>query len=282
MGRPPSVVNVKLAHQKGFKVVMTENLDQTASRTRLALWVQRTATRMARRMMAGLVHRLAWDVYGELDAMIYVVPHEWETARYLFDAAQDRGHIIPHGLTQEALEALGRSQAQGDYLISAATIAPRKNSLLLAEAARVARVPVVFIGKAFSETDDYFVRFRRLVDDQWVRFPGFVSEEEKIRLMRGARGFVLFSQFESGCIALVEAAAAGLPLMLPDLAWARLAYGGHAGVRCVALGGVDAMARGLSDFHAGARRGDRPTFPIESWRDIAARYVEVYKRVLGR
>ena len=39
--RPPYAVNVSLAHEKGFKVIMTENLDQTASRTRLQLFLQR-------------------------------------------------------------------------------------------------------------------------------------------------------------------------------------------------------------------------------------------------
>ena len=37
----PGGLNVILAHQKGFKVVMTENLDKTASRSRIELFGQR-------------------------------------------------------------------------------------------------------------------------------------------------------------------------------------------------------------------------------------------------
>ena len=41
----PGMVNLQLAHQKGFKVVMTELLDQTSSRSRTQLFGQRMATR---------------------------------------------------------------------------------------------------------------------------------------------------------------------------------------------------------------------------------------------
>jgi hypothetical protein len=45
--RPPPT-NVDLARQKGFKVVMTELLDQTASRGRAQLLAQRSFTKLAR------------------------------------------------------------------------------------------------------------------------------------------------------------------------------------------------------------------------------------------
>ena len=47
-GRPPSVHHVRFAQKKGRRVVMFENLDQTASRSRLALFGQRWLTRLAR------------------------------------------------------------------------------------------------------------------------------------------------------------------------------------------------------------------------------------------
>ena len=47
-GRPPLVQHVRFAQQKGRRVVMFESLDQTASRSRLALFGQRVLTRLAR------------------------------------------------------------------------------------------------------------------------------------------------------------------------------------------------------------------------------------------
>jgi len=157
MNRPP-LFNVRAAQAKGFKVVMTELLDQTASRSRSQLFGQRCVTNLARTLLpSGLTYRLGWDVYQELNAMVYVVEHEWETAKYLFRANPARGHIIPHGMEPDALADLARPQAQEDYLVCAATIHPRKNSVLLAQAARLAGVPVVFLGKPYASDDAYFL-----------------------------------------------------------------------------------------------------------------------------
>src|SRR5580658_8500199 len=88
--RPP-VMNLRAAHIKGIKMMMTENLSQTASRTRSQLFVQRSFTRLAQALLPpGLTIRLGWDVYRELDAMVYVVENEWAAAKYLFAADPER------------------------------------------------------------------------------------------------------------------------------------------------------------------------------------------------
>ena len=187
---------------------------------------QRCLTNLARTFLpSGLTYRLGWDVYRELDAMVYVVEHEWETAKYLFRAeSRARATSSRTEWNADALADLARPQAQEDYLVCAATIHPRKNSVMLAQAAHLAGVPVVFLGKPYAPDDAYFLEFQKHVDNKMVRYPGFVSTEEKHRYLRGARGFVLISQFESGSIAVYEAAAAGLPLLLSDLPWANKVY----------------------------------------------------------
>lgn len=281
-GRPPSNAHVELAHRKGLKVVMFENLDQTASRSRFALWIQRLVTRLTSRLLPGLTNRLAWDVYQRLDALIYVTQLEWKVAQYLFKAPPARGHVIGHGLREESLADLRRPEPPGDHLISIATITERKNTVLLAKAARRAQVPVTFLGKPYADRDPYFLQFQSLVDNQWVRYPGFVSEEEKRRLIRSARGFALLSQFESGCIAVYEAAAAGLPMLLSDLPWATQEYGAVSRVRFTGLRDEAALATALADFYRGAHRGVHPTFPVGPWRDVARRYLAVYEKVLSQ
>ncbi len=279
VGRP-STLHVRLGHQKGFKVVMTEFLDQPVHRSRAQLFVQRQMTRLGRRLLPGLTGRLAWDVYREADAMVFAVPHEWTVARYLFDAHPDRGAIIPHGLETVALQALAQGQAEEDYLVSIATIAPRKNSLLLAEAAHAAKVPVVFLGRPYSEDDDYFRAFQKLVDGRWVRYPGFVSAEEKYRWLRGARGFALLSEFESGCVAVYEAAAAGLPLILSDKPWAVKSYPGARETHFIPIGACDAVAARLAEIYPLAHRRPGMTFPVVSWREVAQRYAALYEKLL--
>ncbi|MBM3876885.1 MAG: glycosyltransferase [Verrucomicrobia bacterium] len=280
-GRPPTVGHVRQARLKGRRVVMFENLDQTASRSRPALLAQRLLIRAARATPGGLTNRLAWDCYGELDAMIYATSIEWDVAKYLFQARHDRGHIIPQGIEARALEELQAPAPQEDYLVSVATITARKNSVLLAEAARIAQVPVLFLGRPYSEDDEYFRQFRALVDGKFVRHEGFVPEEVKFARLRSARGFALLSQFESGCIAVHEAAATGLPLLLPDLPWAARVYDGVERARFVGLGSAEAVAGELARFHSESRRGPGPTFHVLSWRAVAEAYLRVYQTVLA-
>jgi glycosyltransferase involved in cell wall biosynthesis len=278
----PTIVSVRAAHEKGFKMVMTENLSQTASRSRRQLLAQRGLTKLAQTLLPpGFTTKLGWEVYQKLDAMIYVVENEWAAAQYLFAADPERGHVIQHGLDPAQMAQLSRPQAPQDYLVSMATIHPRKNPLLLAQAARLAGVPVVFLGKPYTQNDPYFLKFKQCVDGQIVRYAGHVEGEEKNAWLRGARGFVLLSGEESGCIAVCEAAAAGLPLLMSDLPWANQVYNHVPAARFVALGSPQAIAPVLKDFHAQARRLPGPTFPLLTWRQVAERYLAIYRKLLA-
>ena len=279
VGRP-SILNVRLGHQKGFKIVMTDLLDQPASRSRSRQFLQRSFQQMFGRALLRFTGQFNWEVYREVDAMIYAVPHEWEAAKYLFNADPQRGHVVPHGLEEGTLQELAQPQPEEDYLVSVATIDPRKNTLLLAQAAKLARTPVVFLGKPYSPNDPYFLAFKVLVDGEYVRYPGFVSLEEKYRYLRGARGFALLSQFESGCIAVFEAAAAGLPLFLSDKPWATKSYPEARDINFVKLGDAAEVAPSLHRFCQTAHRKSGRTFPLLSWREIARRYLAIYEQIL--
>lgn len=281
IGRPSSIAHIRLAKQKGFKVVLTEFLDQPASRDRLTLFAQRLCIRIARRTLGGFTARLAWDAYREFDAMVYSVPHEWETAKYLFNANPTRGFVIPHGIEPSALASLRQPADESDYLISVATITARKNTHLLAAAAKLARTPVLFAGKPYADNDPYFRRFRAMVDDQYVRYAGFVSDEQKYAYLRRARGFALLSQFESGCIAIYEAAAAGLPLFLSDLPWAERVYGSAKNSCFVTPSTPEHVAKKLLSFYNNAHRLAETTFPLLTWQEVAKRYRAIYEKVLA-
>jgi glycosyltransferase involved in cell wall biosynthesis len=179
------------------------------------------------------------------------------------------------------MASLARPQAEEEYLVCLATIHPRKNSVLLAQAAHLAGVPLVFLGKAYAEDDPYFLEFKQCVDGKLVRHAGFHVGEEKNRWLRGARGFVLLSQYESGSVAVYEAAAAGLPLLLSDLPWANKVYRQARNTSFVALSSAGKIAPALRAFHAQAHRQPGTTFPVLTWRQVAERYLEVYHKMLG-
>ena len=205
----PLISNVLLARQKGFKLVMTENLDQPASRRPWQLFAQRLSINLARALVpAGLTVRLGWDTYKNLDAAVYVVEHEWKTVQYLFRAPPELGHIIPHGMESEALQQLALPQKEEDYLISAATVHPRKTPSCWRRRPARPESPSFFWASLTRLTTRIFWSSSGTLTAASFAIPALFPLR-KNTITCGARGFALLSQFESGFIAVHEAAAAG-------------------------------------------------------------------------
>ncbi len=278
----PSATNVRLAREKGYRVVFTDILDSVASRSRMTLVAQKWLIFALKKVLRGFAERFGWDSYRMVDAYVAIVPHEIETARLLFNVPEHRCHVIPHGLTKESLVSLAAPCSNGNYLFSLATIHSRKNTLALARLARRCNIPIVFAGKPYAEQDPYYQAFIKEVDDHFVRYAGFVSEEEKIRWMIGARGFVLMSEYESGCLAVYEAAAAGLPLLLADKAWARKSYPASPRIQYADIHNMPDAGTRLKTFYENAKRQPSShTFPVHDWQYIAAEYAKIYETVLN-
>jgi len=273
----PHQGNAELAKQKGRKLLMREIYDVVASESQSRLLMRSWATKAARAFVPSFDRRL--NFYRELDALVYEVPHEWTVVQQIYGLPPEKGFIIPPGLDRSAIDALAKPEPEGDYLVSVGTICSRKNSVLLAMCARKAETPVVFVGKPFSQDDPYFIEFQRLIDDKYVQFAGWVPEEEKYKILRGARGFVLLSRGESGCIAAHEASAAKLPLFLPDLPWAANGYPASDRLHLVSLRSAKGIVAQLKGFYEGARRGKEMTFPIKTWAEVAQMYLEIYKKL---
>ncbi|OVE74984.1 hypothetical protein BVX97_05980 [bacterium E08(2017)] len=278
-GRPQSS-HILFAKRAGYKTVMTEFLDMTSNRSPSTLFFQKSAIKLARSLMSGMTDRMGWDTYQNADALIYTTSNELNTAAYLFGADTKRGHIVPHGLQDEAINNLTQPAEEKEHLVSIATITERKQTLLLAKAARLAQVPIVFLGKPYSEDDLYFKEFKECIDNQYVKYPGFVSEKEKADMLRTARGFALMSKYESGCIAVYEAAAAGLPMLLPNKPWVMKDYAAINNVSVTGTNSVQEIASSLKKFYSNAHRSETMTFPVQSWRNVAEKYADIYKEIM--
>ena len=82
-----------------------------------------------------------------------------------------------------------KSNRGGRYLISVGTINAVKRSIELAEMARSAEVPVLFVGNSYSTDAPYWKAFHRLIDDRYVHYKSNVDDRpELIRLLEEARG----------------------------------------------------------------------------------------------
>lgn len=280
-GRPTDE-HVRLAKAKGYRIVMTDVLDRTAGRSPGSLAMQALLIKAMRRFGGSFCMRMGWSAYQQADAVVHIVEREREVAAQLFGCDRAKMHVISHGLDDVAIEALGRpADEPGDYLISVGTIDPRKNSLFLARAARQAGVPLVFLGKPYDAQSGYMRDFMAEMDGKLLRYGGFVDESAKRVALRNARGFVLLSDYESGCIAVYEAATAGLPMLLADRPWARQSYPNSAAIH-LAPADLQAWPARLATFHSVAGRQSSPIFTVPSWRHVAQRYAAIYESILKR
>lgn len=268
--------NILYAKRRGLKIVNYVFLDGFTSKSKLSLFARKLLIKSFKRVFNSYSTALGWNYNNIADAFIYPSNYDKQVGNYLFDADLNRSHVVLHGVDDKYFVKPDGVFHKEDYLISVGTIHERKNSLLLAEIAKTTKIPVVFLGKPYNSSEPYYQKFLKMVDNEYVIYKGFVSEDDKIELLRRARGFILLSKAESGNIAVLEAFASGCPVFLPDLGWARGIYDGYAtfGQLC----NRRKLIRQISNFFSCSDKITRK-FPVLSWREVSGKYLEVYKEL---
>ena len=280
-GRMPAE-HIKLAQQKGIKVVMAELLTAQGSRSprqlRLQKAISRTVERLAPRSFTAAFN---WDAYRLADAAIAMTPWERHLMHYLFGAPLEKIFIVPNGVEEVFLTA--PPAERGRWLVCTATITPRKRVLELAQAAVAAQTPLWIIGRAYAESDPYARQFYALAQAHpqllCTDSPPMADRAGLARIYRAARGFVLLSAMETRSLAAEEAAACECPLLLSDLPWARTTFDKLASY-CPLTISVDATAQALRAFYEAA-----PTLPLPpkppTWHEIGRQLKTLYERALN-
>jgi len=226
--------------------------------------------------------RFNWHTYQIADAILALTPWEARLLVELYDAPPERIHVVPNGVEEVFFPVAGAPEvAREDFLVCTATITERKRVLELAEAAVAAQVPVWFIGKPYSESDPYFGCFLTLhrQHPQFVRYEGGITDRAQLAaIYRRARGFVLLSAMESLSLSALEAAAAGCPLLLGDLPWARCTFEGTASY-CPVTPATATTAAVLKEFHRAA-----PSLPVpekpKTWPEVGRQIKGIYETVV--
>jgi glycosyltransferase involved in cell wall biosynthesis len=171
------------------------------------------------------------------------------------------------------------------YFLYVGTLHPRKNLVHLIEAFAAFRKlrprsedVLLLAGRRGWLYDEIFARARRLDVAEFVRFPGYVSEEEKAVLLGGAIAFVFPSSYEGFGLPVLEAQACGCPVLcsntssLPEVAGeGALLLDPHSVVEW-----AERMARVSQDEHLRAQlvaRG-RANLARFSWRRCAESVLE--------
>jgi len=278
-GRPyPAFIT--LAQQRGMKVVNSELLTAMGSRSPGARFAQKTLISISKSLLPGdFTAKMSWDAYQKVDAAIALTSWEKKMMIEMFDAPPEKVHVVPNGVEEIFfMPSTPRVPSpRSGYIVCTATITERKRVLELAEVAISANVPVWFIGKPYSESDPYYLRFLDLVRKSSgpIRYEGGISDRSRLaEIYQSAKGFALLSTMESLSLSALEATASGCPLLLSDLPWARSAFGNNA--TYIPLKSPLSLAPHLSNFYHNADKLPIAARPL-TWHQVAAQLVTVYK-----
>jgi glycosyltransferase involved in cell wall biosynthesis len=267
----------ELAKQKGIKVVSWVFLDTYTSKGALNLYFRKQFISVFRTFFRQLSGKIGWELANISDAFLFPSEYDKQLSNYLFSTKIDKSFVILHGVDEQYLVEPHQNPHNADFLVCVATIDPRKNILLLVRLAKELKIPVVFIGKPYAD-NAYFQSFLNNVDNKYVIYKGYLEEQSKLEYLKKAKGFVLLSKAESGCIAVLEALATRCPVFLPDFSWAKNIYKGYATFgNCK---DYNKLKSSLRDFYDNAHNQPND-FPVLSWENVAKRYFEMYKKVLS-
>lgn len=272
------------AKAKNIKFVMADLLTSQGSRNRwqrLPHWFLRQFDRVTRGRI--IAERFGWTSYRMADAVVALTPWEKMLMAEMFGVNSRRIFVVPNGVEEVFFLNRGAEvkHQRSEWLICTATITERKRVLELAEAAILANTPVWIVGKPYSETDGYYLRFLEAVrrSNGLIRYEGGISDRSRMaEIYKSAKGFVLLSTMESLSLSALEAAAAGCPLLLSDLPWARCTF--EQNVSYCPITNPATTSRVLKQFYAMA-----PTLPIphrpNTWKEVAIQLKGIYEEILA-
>jgi glycosyltransferase involved in cell wall biosynthesis len=271
---------LRSAHNKGMKVLFTDLLTQQGSRSDRRLRIERVLRTIFGPFFPGsMTASFGWDSFREADVCVALTPREAQLMTNMFRAPPARVHVVTNGVEPAFFQA--PPAPRGPWLVCTATITERKGVLELAEAAVQARTPLWVIGKPYSETDPYAVKFKQLLacNPDMLRYEGPISDRPMLaRAYREARGFVLLSSYESLSLSALEAAACECPLLLSDLAWATSFFGQNASY--CPLPPASRSVEILKAFYQAAPGLKPPPRPA-SWPEVGLQLKKIYESLLG-
>jgi glycosyltransferase involved in cell wall biosynthesis len=275
----PSLAYVVHAKKAGWPIVVKPLLSETSNRPDWKISLQALLTRMLLSLpfAEGVKNQLTWRTFAQCSRVVVGLKAEKDALTRIFRVRDSAVAVVPLGVSKQFLQA-EKGKRQDDHLISTGTITAVKGSVELARLAHAAKTPVLFVGKPFDCNDPYWLEFRRLVDDRVVKYRPHIDDPgEMIQLLRGARGFVLFSRFENWSLSASEAVACGLPLLLPRQKWALERFGTQ--VRYFPSGSWQSQVSALRRFYDDCPHLAPPGIHLHSWTEVAQQLKSVYSSI---
>ncbi|MFJ6158854.1 glycosyltransferase family 4 protein [Pseudarthrobacter sp. NPDC092202] len=155
------------------------------------------------------------------DRVITVSQSSADDIADVFDVSRDAISVIPHGIARSKFSSGSNVSAElesmlpQEFILYLGNIEPRKNLIQLVRAVEENdALPILVIaGKPawnYTESMDIISRARR------TRYIGFVSDADRAALMKRCAAFVFPSLYEGFGFPVLEAMAAGAPVITTD------------------------------------------------------------------
>ncbi|MFQ5850573.1 MAG: glycosyltransferase [Candidatus Binatia bacterium] len=203
--------------------------------------------------------------------------------------------VIPLGVEAASYESLVRFTSSNGtcQLLFLSRVDPKKGLPLLLRAVRQlknqgidAELTVAGYGKPFYMAEMEGLAHRLSIEEQ-VHFSGFVAGRDKRRCLAAADVFVLPSYHENFGVAVTEAMAAGLPVIISDqVALAQEVEESRAG-RVIPAGSVDALAEAIEEIATDVTKqkdmGYRARKLVEqrfTWSRAGKQLADLYRAVI--
>jgi glycosyltransferase involved in cell wall biosynthesis len=277
----PDLSYVDFAHSKGYKIVTSLIISGTTAKTAVLLVLQKIISRsLIKLKMRRICELMRWESLRRSDAIIFLTELEAETGKQLWMLDPQKTHIIPNGVREEFIVAGKQEKKEkGEHLLYVATIRDLKRNVEVALAAGRAEVPIKFLGAPYSKTDPYYIRFLEAIKAAapFAKYQGAAPTiKDLINEYQKARGVLLLSKMEGLSLAVLEAGAMGIPVLLSKRPWATREYGSE-----VTYANIDNIEREAQDIRSFWDKANQlPNIKnVLSWADIAVRLKDVYTRL---
>jgi glycosyltransferase involved in cell wall biosynthesis len=226
----------------------------------------------------GIKNQLNAQRYHDADKMVVGLDAEKRVLQTVFGVSPRTIVQVPLGLHDDFLRTTPAPRTQ-PCLVTTGTINEVKRSVELARMAHEAQVPILFVGKPYNPAAPYWKEFAQLIDQRFVFHHEHVNDRAQlIELLQSSRGFVIYSRYENWCLSAHEAAACGLPLLVPDLPWSRERFGPQASY-LHPRSDRDNIAR-LRAFYEACPSLPAPAIKLYSWDDVAEKLEACYRSLI--
>lgn len=266
-----------LRTQLNAKILLSTMMPNAGKRNIVNKMILRHGIRLAKRIKH-LGIRSIFKNYDNMDAVIVLSPLEKE---YFIDVWQIPGEkifVVPNGI-DEIFFNNNSEPIYFDGILQIGAITQIKNSVEVARVAKLAKIKIKFIGDFRLSDKFYKDSFMKEIDNKYVFWNGPVHEKKEIvRHMKGCKGIIQPSIWESFSLVASEALVINQKVMITDAPNLRNIYGDSVSYCCQPT--KKKFINQLNEFYNSSNKTSQTFFPL-NWLSVAKVIKLVYSQLIS-